>query len=478
MESNRFLGIAIGRHQAALVCMDARSSEAEITECILVHPQQGTAETPSLAAAIGQAIRSKGLIYDEAAVALGSDFYAQYPLHSMFSEYRQIENTIKFDAEEATAADATTLAITFEILRAEDKGSEVMVYSADRQSLTDILMDLQAEGIDPVMMEPDVVSLARGLDKKCEFAQDLETLYVILDADSYTLLKNANKGRGAYSRRILFGSQTDHTAELARQLQLTLAAWSFNEPIRSIVLAGQTGQIDGHALSRQVGRPVEKKDLSLPDGGHQTGSILAAAAWGAALIHVTRGRKADFREDFMPFQGRRKILQKSLRIMSVSLTVVLLVIAAYYQLKTFRMYGCTRQLEGNLIAEYKEGMGQNPPSNMSIITKLKSVQRQAKQRQAGYGPGEDNSVVAKLTYVLEAINDTQKSVDVVVQQIAVTERTLRVQGDTNGRRSTMQVFDEMKKHPKLEIESSRVDPSPPRGDEFEVTLVVPEQGGS
>lgn len=477
MESNKFLGIAIGRHQAALVWIDLRSNEAEIEDCLVVRPEQGAAETPSLAAAIGGAIRAKGLVYDEAALALGSDFYAQYPLHSSFSDYRQIENTIKYDAEEATAADAATLAVTFEILHTEARGSEVMVYSADRQSLTDILLDLQAEGIDPVVIEPDVVSLARALDKKSEFAQDSETLYVILDADSGTFLKNANKGHGVYSRRILFGSQTDRTAELARQLQLTLAAWSARQPIRSVVLAGDDGAIDGRTLAEQVGRPVQKADLALPAQGRQM-PVLAAAAWGAALVHAARGRKADFRRDCMPYQGRRKILQKSLRIMSLSLTIVLLVMAAYFQLKTFRMYGYSRDLKNKLIVDYKAAMySQNPPSNMPILTKLKNEQRRVKQRQEGYGPGDDNSVVAKLTYIFESINKAPDSVDVNVKQIAVTERTLRVQGDANGRRSTMQLFDEINKHSKLEIESSRVVPVTPR-DEFEVTIQVTGQGDS
>jgi hypothetical protein len=77
--------------------------------------------------------------------------------------------------------------------------------------------------------------------------------------------------------------------------------------------------------------------------------------------------------------------------------------------------------------------------------------------------------------VLEAINKAPASVDVYIQQIAVTERSVRVQGDTNGRKSTLQLFDEMKKHSKLEIESNQVSPSPPR-DKFEVTLQVKQEG--
>ena len=477
MESNRFLGIMIGRNQAAVACIDARAG-AEVIDCFVVRPEAGSGEAPSLAAAVAQAVRSRNLVYDEVALALSSDFFAQYALHSMFTDVRQIEGTIKFDAEEAAAADAATLAVTFEILRMETGGSEVMVYSADRQALTDILLDLQAEGFDPVMMEPDVVSISRVLDKQAEFAHETQTLYVFLDAPNCFFLRNANKGHAVYARRVMLASKEDLTGELARQMQLTLAAWSSQEPIESIVLAGDTKQIDTHLFREKTGRSVTKTDLSLPAGESETSPVVVAAAWGAALAHVTRGRKADFRRDFMPYQGRRKILQKSLRIMSVSLTVVLLVLGIYFQFKTFRMQGYTRDLEKKLVDEYKAGMyGQKPPPSQPILTKLRNVHRQASQRKEGFGPGDENSVAARLTYILEAINKTPSSVDVNIQQITITERTMRVQGDTNGRRSTLQLFDEMKKHSKLSIESNRVSTASPR-DKFEVTLQTAQEGGS
>ena len=475
MESNRFLGIAIARQQATVVCIDARNPAAEATDCFTVRPNPDAGQVPSLAAAMGQAIRSRELIYDQAAVALAGDFYAQYPIHSSFSEPRQIEGTIRFDAEEATAADAATLAVTFEILRPGADGSEVMVYSADRQALTDILLDLQPQQIDPVILEPDVVSLSRVLDKKAEFAHDFHTLYIILGSGSCCFLRNANKGHAVYGRRVLLAAKDNPLDDLARQFHLTVAGWPVEEPIQSIALVGDTKSIDLKSFSEKVFHPVKTVDLTLPkDSEAEPAQILAA--WGAALSHVLRGRRADFRRDFMPYQGRRRILQKSLRIISVSVSLILAAAAVYFQFKTFRMNGYTARLEHKIADEYKAAMyGQKLPPNQPLLTRLRNVLRQAKQRQEGFGSGDDNSVVARLTFVLEAINKAPASVDVYIQQIAVTERSVRVQGDTNGRKSTLQLFDEMKKHSKLEIESNQVSPSPPR-DKFEVTLQVKQEG--
>jgi len=103
------------------------------------------------------------------------------------------------------------------------------------------------------------------------------------------------------------------------------------------------------------------------------------------------------------------------------------------------------------------------------------VLRQVRQRQEGFGTGDDNSVPARLTFLLEALTKTPPSVDFQVQQISITERSLRLQGDTNGRRSTLQLLDEFKKHPKLEVESNQISPAPPR-DKFEIVLQTKKEG--
>ncbi len=476
MESKYVLGIAFGRQEAVVAVVDTARPQPEAADCFCVRAEPSDTGGVPLGAAVGRAIRARNLLVEEAIVSVRSEFYAQYPLRSAFCEARQIDHTIKFDAEEAAAADATTLAVTYEILRTHPDGADVMVYAADRQTLTELLLDLQGEGIDPVIMEPEAVSTARALDHLSPSFSQAGTLVVWLWGGQCLLLKNTNKGHGVYFRRVMLVGAGDLTEPLLRQIQLTLAGWASDEPVETLVLTAPPEAIRIDAVSEKLSCAVRTEALSLP-GDAAIDPMLSSAAWGAALSSIYRGRRADFRKDFMPYQGQRKMLQKSLRLISVSLAVILAAVGLYFQMKSFRIQTYIARLEEKLIADYQGCMyGQKPPANPPILTRLRNVVRQVRQRQEGFGGGDDNSVPARLTFLLEALNKAPSSVDMQVQQISITERTVRLLGDTDGRRSTLLLLEEFKKHPKLEEESNQISPSPPR-DKFEIVLQTKKQGG-
>jgi hypothetical protein len=64
-------------------------------------------------------------------------------------------------------------------------------------------------------------------------------------------------------------------------------------------------------------------------------------------------------------------------------------------------------------------------------------------------------------------------VDVNIEQIAITERSMRILGDTNSRRSTLDFFEAINKHPKLKKVTDSLNPAPPR-DKFIITLDIAE----
>ena len=75
----------------------------------------------------------------------------------------------------------------------------------------------------------------------------------------------------------------------------------------------------------------------------------------------------------------------------------------------------------------------------------------AKQAEEGIGPGGDKSIPAKLTFFFEAINKTPKNVDIKIQQIAITERSMKIKGDTNSSSGRRSLFDMIKKHSRISI---------------------------
>lgn len=111
MEPKLVLGIAVSRQEAMVAVIDTSRPNVPVEDCFRAAVDSSASGALSLGAAIGRAIRSRNLPTEGAVVSLRSDFYAQYPVRSSFSDPRQIDQTIKFDAEEAAAADAATLAV-------------------------------------------------------------------------------------------------------------------------------------------------------------------------------------------------------------------------------------------------------------------------------------------------------------------------------------------------------------------------------
>jgi len=107
---------------------------------------------------------------------------------------------------------------------------------------------------------------------------------------------------------------------------------------------------------------------------------------------------------------------------------------------------------------------------MSVSSGLRRELVRAKQAEAGIGPGGDKSVPAKLTFLFEALTKTPKNVDIKVQQITITERSMKVKGNTNSRSGTLAFFNEIKKHPRIKLSSERLTAGADRRDGFDITL--------
>ncbi len=473
MEQSHSVGLYLARDRAVAV----RLSEKEpgtISAVLAIQPdEEMSAQTMALEAA--GAIRREGTVVEHLFVALDGGYYTQYNLHSEFSDPRQVESTIKFDVEEAAATDAMNLAVTFMITGPLPTGSEVTAFAADRQSVTDILLDIHEGGLDPEMIEPDAVCLARVLEHTLEISKHPDTLYVLVTESSGYFIQPGHEGYAPKTRSFLL--QPDHyrTAALTREILLTMAATDSESPLKKVVFVDTPQGVDQQALAQRTGLEVgvesalTKFHCRMPfDHALSGGAVLMAV--GAAMAPVERRGSADFRRDFMPYQGKRKMMESSLRLAGISLAVLLASIAIYFQSRTWRMTAYAETLHTKLADEYRAAMyGSNPPTTEAITSRLRRTLNNVRRVQEGLGPGDDKSVPAKLTFLLEAINNAPPSVDVVIQQINISERTMRVKGDTNSRRATLDLFEAIKKHPRLRFGQERMSMAGNR-DNFEFTV--------
>ncbi len=220
MEEKGNLGIFLYRDKAVAVWISGDPDRA-VLHRLCMTPSADEPATLALQAA--RAVIRQGHTFDEAFIAIDCSYYTQYSLHSEFEETRQIESTIKFDAEEAAATDAMNLAVTFEVTGILPTGSQVTTYTADRQLLTDILLDLQEGGLDPTLMEPDVVCLTRALEQTAKLSEYGDALFVVLSHSNCYLLR-PNPGYAPTVRTLLVERGGDVTSTLVREVLLATAS--------------------------------------------------------------------------------------------------------------------------------------------------------------------------------------------------------------------------------------------------------------
>jgi len=478
VEKNNCLGIHLSKASATLALVS--ESNHSLSRCFSILTD-ANADSPSLASAISRIITDQNLSFSNVAVSIDCSMYIQHDLHSEFSDHKQIAQTIKFDAEEAVAADSTELAITFSITGTDPAGSTIAVFTADRKNLTDILNDLQQNNIDPVFMQPDLAPIARLLQQKHKPQEDENPLFAIFSNSACYLLNLEPTSDGFFPivRSFLIAPSQDKNAVLIRQLPVTMADISAkfpDKPITSLLIAGNTQSLDISSLTNRTGLKVEA--LSLTDIASIEPEQLDAtidtanlfAAFSTALAETKKMAVNDFRKDFDPYQGRKKILQKTLRMISISLTVLMLALGTFFQLKVMQKSGYIKQLNEKLAKDYSAVMfGGKPPAQEPIASRLKREYNRILRIKSGQSVGDESSPTARLTFIFEAINNAPPKIDLRITTIAITTKTVRIIGDTNGRKSTLALFKAIKDHPKLKVSQQNLKQSGAR-DTFTITL--------
>lgn len=466
MDSQNYLGIYLAKDKAAVVCL---SRQGDLLGCFNVSVADGS--WGHLAKAITEGCSQRQLVFGETAVALDCTMFMQHNLHSEFSDPKQIASTIKFDTEEVLADDITEVAIAYKVVSAGVSGSELAVFTAQRKILSDILGQLQANNIDPVTIEPDINCLSRFIHQGA-LAHEKSFLCMLSAGCGYFI----STADSEIMRTFLIGPEQDRTELLAREIPVSGVSVEADRPVKCRVF-DSAGITDCRLLSEIPG--IEASEMNLAGLAAVTPEQLTgcenqvefAIAYGAALAHIEKSQAANFRNDFNPFQGRKIRLQKKVKFLSISVTVLMLTLGLYFQPKILKINNYRRQLRGKFEKDYSAVMlGKSlPAKNKDAVKQLSKALRHTRDVKKGLlsVTGEE-AISAKLTLVLEAFNKCAKETDLYVDKISIAAKSINITGSTSSRKNTLKLFDSMKE--KLMILQERHDLKAGR-DNFSMTVV-------
>ena len=460
MEHQNSLGLYISKHKAAAVVLSAHGPKPSIITSFSIDIPQDDKNPqefgPAIASEIANTLRQRQIKFTGVSIALDCSLFTQHELRSSFTDYKHVASTIRFDAEEAVATDATELAVTFNIISTDAMGSRVTIFTAQRHLLSSLLTSLQANGIDPTAMEPDVVCVARFLDKNVKHPAEDNCLFTVL-GDNACYIVHPSDHNDPATRTFLVGPKQDKTATLAREIPITIASMNTAEPITSLLIADSSQSVDPDDLAERTALDVASIDLLTTSGANpsmlddNTSATDFTIAYGAALAEIKHTKTSDFRQDFSPYQGRKVIIQNSLRIIGVAMIIVLCAIGVYFQTQAYRKNQDVELMTKKLTNEYKAVMfGKEPPSRQPVLTKLESTFRGLEKQKSGQISGDDRTLSTILNCVLESFNaPSLKNIKIEIDSVSITTKSIKIIGSTAARSHTLKLFKAIDSHTRL-----------------------------
>jgi hypothetical protein len=484
VESQNYLGIYISKDTATVVCLALVGRHGKVLGCFSVSvEEQEQAKLQVLAALIARGCAGRKLEFSEVAVALDCAMFMQHSVHSEFTDPKQISATVRFDTEEALATDIAEIALAFEIALAGEAGSELTVFTAQRKILSEVLLSLQQYNFDPVTIEPDVNCLSRFIYRKASSGESRQpgVLFGILSGrNGYLIAPPVSTGAGSQktsaARTFLVGQTQDRGALLAREVLVTTALVGGGEPINRLKVFDSAGTVEHQQLGEKLGIEADRVDLLAAEAESRTtadctDTVDFAIAYGAALAHLEKGHRVNFRDDFSPFQGKKIKMQKALKFAAISVTGLLILVGLYFQVQLFTINKYRSRLSEKFSEDYSAVMlGQKLDDQKEAIRKLRGELGRIRAAKEGLITIKgEKSISSKLTLVLTAFNKCAAQTNLDIKSISITARDIIITGETSSRQNTQKLFKAVRNND-LEILREAYDLKGGR-DSFSITVV-------
>jgi len=450
------LGIYLKKDRATVVCLTGQGQERKLHDCFCVELEDGEeAGQKALADHVARICAERGFKSATAAVALDCALFMQHAVHSEFSDFKKIAATVRFDTEEALATDVSDMAVAFRISSTDAHGGNLDVFTAERSVLSDILLSLQGNGIDPVAVLPDAYCLSRYVSdgQAPGEGDERRTVYALLsDSRGYFVTGLDSDGGSSLVRAFLIGPTQNRQKLLSREALVTTALAGAGNSMARLSVLDASGALAAQDLAVSVPCQVQDCDLggmrsvdtgALPEG---VTVVDAAIAYGAVLPLPLQDAGVNFRHDHMPYRGKRVRLEKAIRLAGISLALLLLALGVYAQTQLMRVNRYETTLREKLEPDYlamMPGAQQLPTRMTQVVQRLESALRQIDAEKGGHV--DPKSLSAKLTLVLQALNACAAQTDLKIDVITLSVQNVMITGDTSSRPNTLKVFEAMEK---------------------------------
>jgi general secretion pathway protein L len=340
----RILGLDLGSHTLKGLVLETTLRGTQVKGYAEVKVPQEGERVDRLRQAIPQLI-SKGLLADQIVVALPGLGLATHQLTLPFTDPKRIDQTVGFEVEAQLPFDLSEAVYDYQVVGADEKGSQLLVGVAKKDELAPLLGVLKELRVDPrVVTHPGFAyqglmpMLSAG-----QLAESPEGAVAILDiGHERACVAIGRPGAGIEVARTLSGGGAALTRALAQEFKITLAeaeTWKEEHgavgedavgpdaerasgaflralqpvlrelkatlksytarnkrPVEQVLLTGGTSKLPGLTgqLARDLGVKVSLLEVSneVREAAGPAAGQMAAQAWALSLRGAASGAKA------------------------------------------------------------------------------------------------------------------------------------------------------------------------------------------
>jgi type II secretory pathway component PulL len=165
------------------------------------------------------------------------------------------------------------------------------------------------------------------------------------------------------------------------------------------------------------------------------------------MAYLDLPRIANWRSDFMPYQGRKLRLQNTMKFFSAAAVVLMLAVGLYGLMQAMQVNKYRARLREKFTKEYSAVMfsQQMPDKSKEAVRKLSAALRRIKDAQKGaFSLTGEDAVAGKLAMVLQAFNKCAADTGLNIDSVSISDKSITISGATSGPDNTLKVFEALK----------------------------------
>ncbi len=417
---------------------------------------------------LAQQVHQKHSRISSVSLALGSQLYQTLFCHTHFTENRQLKQTLRFDIEEDIASDSENLALCYHKLPVSGAGSNLLVYTLDRDKIRELLPCFEQVNLDALRAEPDVTSWQHYLSHQEDIPPAMPTVFVAWAFSSLYILALDKDQQPILTRSFVCASASQAHEVLLTELQRSLAP--LPEAQQPSHLFYHSGSFTRDQIQQiEIRLSISCRSLSEEDA-------VSAFAAGAAIGWLEKQDTPDFRRDKLPSKTYLSARQKALYGLSAAMVFLLLSLLFVLTAHTGKYKNRFKEADAQMKTAYTSVFGKAPSASVyiprAINGKYNRMRRTSRNQTA-----ETLSDSASYTFmlVMQALARLGENFDLKIDMLRLTPKDVRLAGSIGNLKDFEKLRNAITQQPALNVSNWDFDPSTPVEDkprrEFNMTIL-------